>query len=90
MKIGRVSVPSPGRQGNLPARWRRELCGVLITEAQLRRRVRALGRQIERDFAGRDLVVVSLLNGTVLFLADLIRHLSLPMRFVPRAHHSEP
>jgi hypoxanthine phosphoribosyltransferase len=46
----------------------------------LQRRVRALARQIERDFAGRDLVIVALLNGTVLFLADLIRHLSLPLR----------
>ena len=35
---------------------------------------------LRRDFSGRDLMVVSLLNGTVLFLADLIRHLSLPMR----------
>src|SRR2546423_6608244 len=80
MKIGRVSVRSPGRQGNLPARWRRELCGVLITEARLRQGVRALARQIERDFAGRDLVIVALLNGTVMFLADLVRHLSLPLR----------
>src|SRR5438093_210900 len=31
-------------------------------------------------FIRRDLVVVSLLNGTVMFLADLIRHLSLPLR----------
>ena len=53
---------------------------LLITDAQLQRRVRALARRIEREFAGRDLVVVSLLNGTVMFLADLVRHLSLPMR----------
>ena len=37
-------------------------------------------RQIERDYIGRELVIVSLLNGTVMFLADLIRHLSLPLR----------
>ena len=53
---------------------------LLITDAQLQRRVRALARQIEHDFAGRDLVIVSLLNGTVMFLADLVRHLALPMR----------
>jgi hypoxanthine phosphoribosyltransferase len=63
-----------------PARWRRELKGVLIRQPQIAQRVRKLANEIERDFAGRDLVVVSLLNGTVLFLADLIRHLSLPMR----------
>ncbi len=39
-----------------------------------------MAKQIEHDFAGRDLVVVSLLNGTVMFLADLIRSLNLPLR----------
>ena len=53
---------------------------MLITEAQLARRVRSLAREIERDFHGRETVVVSLLNGTVMFLADLLRHLNLPLR----------
>lgn len=53
---------------------------ILISEAQIAWRVRELSREVERDFKGREMVVVSLLNGTVMFLADLIRHLSLPMR----------
>ena len=53
---------------------------MLITDAQIARRVKMLAREIQRDFAGRELVVVSLLNGTVVFLADLVRHLSLPLR----------
>jgi hypoxanthine phosphoribosyltransferase len=53
---------------------------VLITQTQIARRVKELSLEIERDFTGRDLVIVSLLNGTVMFLADLIRHLSLPLR----------
>jgi len=57
-----------------------EIDRVLITEAQIARRVRQLTRQLQRDFKNRDLVIVSLLNGTVMFLADLIRHLSLPLR----------
>lgn len=64
----------------VPPRWRKEVERVLITEAQLARRVRALAREIERDFHGRETVVVSLLNGTVMFLADLLRHLNLPLR----------
>ncbi|HEX5398650.1 MAG TPA: hypoxanthine phosphoribosyltransferase [Verrucomicrobiae bacterium] len=52
----------------------------LITEEQIARRIKRMARQIERDFHGRELVVVSLLNGTVMFLADLIRHLNLPLR----------
>ena len=63
-----------------PLRWRRELKGVLIRQSQIAQRVRKLAAEIERDFSGRDLVAVSLLNGTVMFLADLIRRLSLPMR----------
>jgi hypoxanthine phosphoribosyltransferase len=64
----------------VPPRWRKEVERVLITEAQIARRILVMAREIERDFRGRELVVVSLLNGTVMFLADLIRHLSLPLR----------
>ena len=67
------------RRGTAPA-WPAEIQTVLISEVQIQRRVRQLTREIQRDFAGRDLVIVSLLNGTVMFLADLIRHLSLPLR----------
>ncbi len=42
--------------------------------------MKALAGEIQAEFTGRELVVVSLLNGTIMFLADLIRHLSLPMR----------
>lgn len=63
-----------------PVRWRKEVERILITDRQLARRIRQMAREIERDFRGREMVVVSLLNGTVMFLADLIRYLSLPMR----------
>src|SRR5271167_2489465 len=65
---------------NVPPRWRKEVERILITEGQIARRIRTLAREIERDFRGRETVVVSLLNGTVMFLADLIRHLNLPLR----------
>jgi hypoxanthine phosphoribosyltransferase len=64
----------------VPQRWRKEVERILITDAQLAQRIRAMSRQIERDFENREMVVVSLLNGTVMFLADLIRNLSLPLR----------
>jgi hypoxanthine phosphoribosyltransferase len=63
-----------------PVRWRKEIESVLISKEQLARRVAGLAREIEQDFAGRDLVIVALLNGTVVFLADLLRRLSLPLR----------
>ena len=68
------------RQTPVPVRWRKEVANVLITEEQLAARVHALARGIQRDFQGREMVVVSLLSGTVMFLADLIRHLNLPLR----------
>jgi hypoxanthine phosphoribosyltransferase len=64
----------------VPAGWRREVERILITEIQLARRIREMSREIEHDFRGREMAVVSLLNGTVMFLADLIRYISLPLR----------
>ena len=72
MKASRLLPP--------PKRWQSELAGVLIGEERIQRRVRQLAREVARDFTGKDLVVVALLNGTVLFLADLVRHLDLPLR----------
>jgi hypoxanthine phosphoribosyltransferase len=62
-----------------PARWRAEIAYVLIPAARLRARVKQLARQIERDYAGRELVIIPLLTGTVMFLADLIRSINLPL-----------
>jgi hypoxanthine phosphoribosyltransferase len=66
--------------GIAPPQWRCILREVLITETQLRRRVAELARAIMRDYVGKDLVVVAVLTGTVMFLADLLRHLQLPLR----------
>ena len=74
---GRSAVRSATR---VPARWRSDLQAVLITPRELKRRIRAMAQQIEHHFIGRDLVIVSLLNGTIMFLADLLRCLALPLR----------
>jgi hypoxanthine phosphoribosyltransferase len=78
----RAPVPEvhAGSGVRVPARWRKEVERVLITDGQIAQRIRGMSRDIVRDFAGREMVVVSLLNGTVLFLADLIRNLALPLR----------
>jgi hypoxanthine phosphoribosyltransferase len=64
----------------VPPRWRQDVERILITDAMLAARVKGLAKEIERDFRGREMVVVSLLNGTVMFIGDLIRHLSQPLR----------
>src|SRR5687768_14934345 len=58
----------------------KEIESVLISESQIATRIGELTRQIEQDFRGRELAIVAVLNGTVMFLADLIRHLDLPLR----------
>lgn len=64
----------------IPRLHRADLAGVLVSEDDLRRRIAVMGRAISKDYAGKDVLVVSLLSGTVLFLADLLRRLPLPLR----------
>src|SRR5271155_1584700 len=78
MKKPEILATMRGRP--VPPRWRQEVECVLISDRQIARRVKELSVEIERDYRGHEMVVVSLLNGTVMFLADLIRRLSLPMR----------
>ncbi|HMP84480.1 MAG TPA: hypoxanthine phosphoribosyltransferase [Verrucomicrobiota bacterium] len=67
-------------RSTVPPRWRSDVESVLITDEQLARRIKRMAAEIHRDYRGREMVVVALLNGTVMFLGDLIRHLSLPLR----------
>ena len=64
----------------LPEHLRKEVESVLIDEKQIAARVSELAADIERDFIERDLLIVALLTGTVPFLADLIRNITLPLR----------
>jgi hypoxanthine phosphoribosyltransferase len=50
----------------------------LVSSEDLQRRIGELGAEISRDYDGRDLVMVGVLKGAVLFLADLMRHLTVP------------
>jgi len=47
-------------------------------EAQLQARVRELGQQISQDYQGQDLHLICILRGGVVFLTDLMRHISVP------------
>jgi hypoxanthine phosphoribosyltransferase len=51
---------------------------VLVTAEELRRRIGELGTEISRDYDGRDLIMIGVLKGAVLFLADLMRELTVP------------
>ena len=54
---------------------------ILVQADDLQHRVRELGADISRDYAGRNLVLVGVLKGAVFFLSDLMRQIEIPNRF---------
>lgn len=53
---------------------------ILYSAEEIRRRVAELGAEITRQYQGKDLVLVGVLKGSVVFLADLMRGIDLPLR----------
>ena len=53
---------------------------VLLSEADIAAKVAELGRRISEDYAGRNLTLVSVLKGSLPFMADLMRQITLPLR----------
>ena len=51
---------------------------VLFSEAQLKARVAEIARQIEADYAGKEIMLISVLRGSFIFMADLCRAIQLP------------
>ena len=51
---------------------------VLISEEELSNIVRSLGKQITEDYKGKDLMIVSILKGSIIFMADLMRAIDTP------------
>ena len=51
---------------------------VLFTEEQLRAKVQEIGKQIEKDYAGQEIMLIGVLRGSFVFMADLARAIDLP------------
>ncbi len=59
-----------------------DLQSILVTEQEIRERIAELGREISEAYADVDeLTVIAVINGALLFTADLIRHITVPIRF---------
>ncbi len=54
------------------------LAEVLIPEDDLQKRIKELGAEISRDYHDQDLLMICILRGGVMFLTDLMRHVSVP------------
>lgn len=61
------------------ARLYEDLDRILLTREQIHQAVKELGAKITRDFAGKEPVLVGILKGAVVFFADLVREIDLPL-----------
>ncbi|HZX47956.1 MAG TPA: phosphoribosyltransferase family protein, partial [Nitrospirota bacterium] len=52
---------------------------VIITQGDLQKRIAELGKSISEDYRGRDPVLICVLKGAVVFMADLIRTIPIPI-----------
>lgn len=56
----------------------RDIDHILVSQQQLQDKISELGAQISRDYDGHELLLVSILKGSVVFMADLMRAITIP------------
>jgi hypoxanthine phosphoribosyltransferase len=52
---------------------------IVLTKEEISTRVKALGSEISKDYEGKNLMVISLLKGSFIFTADLVRNITVPV-----------
>ncbi|MCF7689825.1 MAG: hypoxanthine phosphoribosyltransferase [Cephaloticoccus sp.] len=57
-----------------------DLESILVTEAQIKRRVKKLGKELKTIYGEDEFTVISIINGAILFTADLLREIENPIR----------
>jgi len=60
------------------AQLRDDIKEILYTEKQLKEITEGLGKKISKDYQGKELILVGILKGSILFMADLIREITIP------------
>ncbi len=60
---------------------REDIAQILVTKEQIAERITELGAQISHDYEGKDLILVGVLKGASIFLADLVRSITIPVSF---------
>ncbi|MGA2503359.1 MAG: hypoxanthine phosphoribosyltransferase [Anaerolineales bacterium] len=56
------------------------LAEILIDEKTLQNRIKELAQEINRDYAGKDLLLICILRGGIVFLVDLMRYITVPLQ----------
>ena len=59
--------------------YREYIDKILVSEEQIKTRVRELGAEISRDYAGEEILIVCILRGGVMFTVDLVREINVPL-----------
>ena len=55
-----------------------DILKVLLSEEEIHEKIVAIGKQISEDYQGKNLLMVSVLKGSVIFMADLMRAVTIP------------
>ena len=59
----------------------KETIRVMIPEEKLNNRIAELGEQISRDYAGEEIVMIGILKGSIMFMSELAKHITIPAQF---------
>lgn len=59
----------------------RDIEEILLTEEQIKTRIKELGEELTREYAGKDPVIVGVLKGVVIFYSDMVREIKVPCQF---------
>ena len=59
--------------------YERDIERVLITEGEIKAKLREMGDRITEDYAGKDLLLIGVLKGAFIVMSDLARHIRLPL-----------
>lgn len=57
----------------------KDILKIMISEEEIAEKVKEIGKQITEDYKGKDLLIVGILKGCMLFLSDLVREIKLPL-----------
>lgn len=72
-RLGRGKDASP-----IPKEWAKNIKTILFTDTQIQDKVKELATILSKKYAGKKILAVGLLNGAFVFVADLLRYLTIP------------
>jgi hypoxanthine phosphoribosyltransferase len=78
---GRVTLSEPRNVDAASAELERDIERILLSEAQIQGTLRRLGAEISADYQGRHPLLIGVLKGAFVVMADLARHISAPVEF---------